>query len=415
MLTVLGQSWSLLFGMLLLMLGNGIQGTLLGIRGAIEGYSTLTMAVVMSGYFVGFLGGSIVAPTLIGRVGHVRVFAALASLISASLILFAAFPLPAVWLVLRILIGFCFSGVYVVAESWLNDRATNETRGKTLSLYLIVQLVGVVTAQGFMNLGDPGGYFLFVVASVLVSISFTPVLLSVTPVPAFQSAKRMSLLRLWRHTPLVCICSFLLGGIFGVLWGMSAVFGTLSDLSVREISIFVAAIYTGGLVCQYPIGWLSDKVDRRLLIFVTAALCAAASIAGLVVVDSLVPLLVTGFLIGGMANPLYSLVIAHMNDALEPEDMASASGRLMFIHGVGAISGPLVGGGAMDLLGPHGYFAFLFVLAAIMAAFAGYRKRINPPAEGTGAYTDLHPTSTPVAMTMAVEEILSEDEPEEEA
>src|SRR5690554_4727273 len=178
MLKVLSTSWALLLGIMLLMLGNGIQGTLLGIRGGIEGFTTWQMSVVMSAYYLGFLAGSRVAPLMIQRVGHVRVFAALGSLISAVLVLYAAAPDWIAWSALRVIIGLSFAGVYVTAESWLNNTATNETRGQTLSLYMIVQMAGIISAQGLLNLADPGGYTLFVVASVLVSLSFTPILLS---------------------------------------------------------------------------------------------------------------------------------------------------------------------------------------------------------------------------------------------
>ena len=171
MLHVLKHSWALLLGMLLLLLGNGLQGTLLGIRGAIEGYDAATMSLVMSAYYVGFLLGSRRATPMIARVGHVRVFAALGSMISAAFILYAAAPIAWVWMAMRFVVGFCFAGVYVVAESWLNDAATNETRGQALSLYMIVQMVGIISAQFILNLADPAGYTLFVVMSVLVSVS----------------------------------------------------------------------------------------------------------------------------------------------------------------------------------------------------------------------------------------------------
>ncbi|MEO0911758.1 MAG: MFS transporter, partial [Pseudomonadota bacterium] len=169
MLYILRNSWALLLGVLLLMIGNGLQGTVLGLRGAIEGFSAATMSYVMSAYFVGFLLGSRLTPHLIRRVGHVRVFAALGSLISAAFILYAAFPHPIMWAAMRLLVGLCFSGVYVVAESWLNDSASNETRGQSLSLYLIVQMLGIISAQGVVNFADAGGYMLFVIMSVLVS------------------------------------------------------------------------------------------------------------------------------------------------------------------------------------------------------------------------------------------------------
>ena len=194
MLLVLRNSWALLLGIMLLMVGNGLQGTLLGVRGEIEGFSTFEMSVVMSAYFAGFLIGSRMGSEMIRRVGHIRTFAALGSVISAVLILYPVLTDPIAWTVLRLIIGACFAAVYVTAESWLNNAATNETRGQTLSVYLVVQMVGIVAAQMLLNLGDPSDYFLFVVLSVLVSLSFAPILLSVTPTPAFETAKPMSLM-----------------------------------------------------------------------------------------------------------------------------------------------------------------------------------------------------------------------------
>ena len=295
--TVLKNSWPLFLGMMLLMLGNGLQGTLLGIRGALEGFSPNTMAWIMSGYFIGFLGGSRMAPEMIRRVGHVRVFAALASLISACLILYAAVPNVIVWMFLRILIGFCFSGVYVVAESWLNDSATNETRGQTLSLYLIVQMIGIVAAQGVLNFGDAGGYTLFIISSVLVSVSFAPILLSISPAPMFQTTKPMSFKRLFAASPLAVVGTFLLGSIFSALFGMSAVYGTEKGLDVRTITIFVAMIYVGGMLLQYPIGWASDRMGRRLLIIYLTILGAIIMALAPLATDNLYALMALMFIV----------------------------------------------------------------------------------------------------------------------
>ncbi|MDP4032755.1 MAG: MFS transporter, partial [Pseudorhodobacter sp.] len=212
MLTVLRNTWALLLGLGLLMLGNGMQGTLLGIRGGIENFSTFQMSLVMSAYFVGFLFGSRLAPVMIRRVGHVRVFAALGSMISAVLILYAAAPDWMVWAALRVVIGFSFSGVYIATESWLNNASTNENRGQALSLYLIVQMIGIIAAQLLLNVGDASGYILFVIPSVLVSLAFTPILLSASPAPAFESTKPMSFRRLYQASPLGCVGMFLLGG-----------------------------------------------------------------------------------------------------------------------------------------------------------------------------------------------------------
>lgn len=214
MLFVLRTTWPLLLGILLLMVGNGMQGTLLGIRGNIEGISTTEMSVVMAAYFGGFLLGSRVVPGMIQKVGHVRVFAALGSLISSLLILYAVAPHWVAWAAMRLLIGFCFSGVYITAESWLNASASNESRGQAMSAYMIVQMLGIISAQLLMNTADPAGYLLFVIPSVLVSLSFLPILLSTQPAPQFATLKRMSFGKLFRVSPLGCVGIFLMGGCF---------------------------------------------------------------------------------------------------------------------------------------------------------------------------------------------------------
>ena len=189
MLTVLRTTWPLLLGILLLMVGNGMQGTLLGIRGEIEGIATTQMSLVMAGYFGGFVLGSRIVPAMIQRVGHVRVFAALGSLISAVLIVYAAAPHWIAWALLRLVIGFCFCGVYITAESWVNASAANETRGQAMSAYFVVQMLGLVAGQVLMNVGDPGGWMLFVIPSVLVSLAFTPILLARVTAPRFETIK----------------------------------------------------------------------------------------------------------------------------------------------------------------------------------------------------------------------------------
>ncbi|MEP0046149.1 MAG: MFS transporter, partial [Roseobacter sp.] len=269
---VLSSAWALLLGMCLLMVGNGMQGTLLGIRGEIEGFSTLEMSIVMSGYFIGFLGGSRTAPGMIRRVGHVRVFAALASLISAVMILYPTLAEVWAWTLGRILIGFCFSAVYVTAESWLNNAATNENRGQALSLYMIVQTAGIVVSQALLLSADPSGYVLFVIPSVLVSLAITPILLSISPTPAFDTTKPMSLKALANVSPLGCVGMFLLGGIFSAQFGMASVYGAKAGLSVGQISTFVAMFFVGSVLLQFPIGWISDRMDRRILVLIVAAI-----------------------------------------------------------------------------------------------------------------------------------------------
>jgi MFS family permease len=405
MFTVLRSSWALLLGMLLLMLGNGMQGTLLGIRGGIEGFTTSQMSYVMAAYFLGFLFGSQMTPNMIRRVGHVRVFAALASMISAVLVLYAVAPHWMAWAALRVVIGFSFSGVYITAESWLNNASSNENRGQALSLYMMMQMTGIIAAQGFLNLGDPSGYILFVIPSILVSISFTPILLSVSQAPAFETTKPLSFVRLYRASPLGCVGMFLLGGVFSAQFGMSAVWGTQVGLSVREISIFVAAIYIGGLVLQYPIGWASDRLGRRLLVLGLSALGAAATMTAAIFDLGFPALLVIAALMGGVSNPLYSLLVAYTNDYLDRSDMASASAGLIFINGLGAITGPLITGKMMDWMGPNGFFLFMGLLFGALALYGGWRitRRSTLQAGQTGSFAKLTPGASAIAVEAAIE------------
>lgn len=404
MLLVMQGSWALLLGMLFLQLGNGLQGTLLGVRGELEDFSTFEMSVVMSAYFVGFLGASKLVPDLIRRVGHVRVFAALASFISAILILYPLLVNPWVWTGGRVIIGFCFCGVYITAESWLNNAATNENRGQLLSSYMVVQMAGIVAAQLLLLIGDPSGFELFVLISVLVSISFAPILLSITPTPAFETTKPMSIKELFSTSPLGCVGMFFLGGIFSAQFGMAPVFGTSAELSLPQISIFVAAFYIGAMVFQFPVGWLSDRMDRRILIVATSAIGFIAAVFAIFGGNIFIILLGSAFFIGGMSNPLYSLLIAYTNDFLEPDDMASASGGLLFLNGLGAISGPLFTGYLMTEIGPTGFFVILAALLGLLTVYGFYRMTQRGISDvDTSSYATVLPTTSVVAVEIAQE------------
>lgn len=412
MFEVLKSSWALLLGMGLLMVGNGLQGSLLGVVGTENEFSTFSLSIIMSGYFVGFLGGSRMAPEMIRRVGHVRVFAALASFISAVLILYPTLTDPIAWTIGRVIIGFCFSGVYVTAESWLNNASSNENRGKSLSLYLIVQMVGIVSAQGILNLADTGGFTLFVISSVLVSISFAPILLSISPTPAFETAKPMSVKELFQRSPLGCVSVALLGGIFAAQFGMGAVYATQAGMSVGELSIFVSSLYIGAMVLQYPIGWISDRMDRRQLIAIVAGLGVVGTIIGFFAGDRFEVLLVAAFIIGGMSNPLYGLAIAHTNDFLDTEDMAAASGGLVFANGLGAIAGPVVTGWTMQIFGPEGFYIYIGILMAALMGYAAYRMTQRPTVsvEESGTWAPVLQSATPVAVEVAQEVFIEAQE-----
>ena len=412
MIKVFAGSWALLLGIMLLMVGNGVQGTLLGIRGDIEGFSTGQMSIVMSGYFLGFLLGSRMAPEMIRRVGHVRVFAALGSLISAVLVLYAAIPDWIVWALLRVLIGFCFSGVYVTAESWLNNSTSNETRGQTLSLYMIVQMLGIISAQALINFADPAGFLLFVIPSVLVSLAFAPILLSISPAPPFDSTKSLSIRALYDVSPLGVVGIFLMGGVFSALFGMTAVWGTQAGLSVLQISIFTAAIYFGGLVFQVPIGWLSDRMDRRKLVIAVAVIGACAATLPILLPMPFWALVGVALAIGGVSNPLYALLLAYTNDYMEHDMMAAASGGLLFVNGMGAIIGPLVIGRMMGVIGPDGFFLFIGVLTAALGLYAAWRmtQRASTPVAETGPYAPVSPVVSAATVEVVYNDLAEQAE-----
>jgi MFS family permease len=405
MINVLSGVWALLLGILLIMLGNGMHFTLIGLRGGIEGFSSTELAVVTSGYFLGFLSGARLTPLLIQRVGHVRVFAALGSFMSAGLISLPLLTEPWAWTVLRVLIGFCMSGIYVAAESWLNAAATNETRGKVLSAYMIAQTLGIIGAQGLLTLDDAGTSVLFIGASILVSISFAPILLSAAAVPAVQVARPMPMRDLFKGSPLGAVGIFLLGSVYATQSGMGAVFGSQIGLSATQIALFVAMLFAGALVLQYPIGWLSDRMDRRKLIFGSAALGAASCFVGWITGGGLWPLMAAAFLAGGVTTPLYALLLAYTNDALSADDMPAASGGLVFTFGVGAIAGPLVAGWAMQRLDPYAFWLVLGVTFACIALYALYRmtQRAMVPVAETESYLNVLPTSSPIVVEAAGE------------
>lgn len=418
MVRAFGASWALFLGLFLLMIGNGMQGTLLGIRGAIEGFSAVEMSYVMSGYFLGFLGGSRLAPELIRRVGHIRVFAALASFVSAILILYPTFTDVWAWGLLRILFGFCFSGLYVTAESWLNDAASNETRGQTLSAYSITVMGGTVASQYLVALGDPTGFVIFILPSVLVSIAVAPVLLSVTPTPTYETTKRMSVLEAYRFSPLAAVGAFLVGGIFAAQFGMTAVYGTEAGLSTTEIAVFVSSFYVGGLLFQWPVGWVSDRVDRRNLITVLSLSAGVAGIAAFLFAGNFLLLIGICILIGGLTNPLYPLIIAYMNDYLEFENMAAGSGALIFLTGLGAVIGPVIAGNLMSFYGSEMFWAFISAVMLALAAYALWRTRqrtIDTVPEDNVTYVQVTPVATAVAVEVAQEVYVENaDEAEED-
>ena len=402
------SSWALFLGIAFIMLGNGLQNSLLGVRAELEGFATTVTGLVMTGFYVGFLAGSTLVPRLVTRVGHIRVFAALASLASVSVLLHSVFVDPVSWTAMRLVTGFSYAGLYVVAESWLNDRATNETRGQLLSVYMVVMLCGMGSGQFLLNVADPAGFELFVLSSALVSLALIPILLTVNPAPDFDEPSSISLRALYRISPLGVLGTLGTGMAQGGLAGMGAVYAKSSGMSVVEVSLFMAAILFGGMLFQWPVGRLSDRFDRRRVMTAVTILAALWAFMATAVTGPLAPLfpawslfLLAG-LFGGMNMPMYSLAIAHTNDFLEPKQMVAASGTLVLVGGLGAVLGPMTLAGAMSYMGPGGYFWGLGVVHAVIGVFALYRMTVRraTPLEDQGAYAPVPPPASPVAAAL---------------
>ncbi|MDH5748938.1 MAG: MFS transporter [Rhodospirillales bacterium] len=387
----------------MLNLGLGLQSTLLGVRAVIENFPVTETGMIMSSYYAGFTLGSIAGPALVNRVGHIQTFAALASMLSASTLMHGIFLEPASWLLLRFITGICWGGLCLVGESWLNARATNQNRGAILSIYMIVGLGASAGAQLLLNLTPPSGIELFVLVSIITSLSLVPVALSKSTGPARVNPVRMKISQLYKNSPLGVAGSFSSGVVNGALWSMSSVFAINMGFSTAEVSLFMTAIIIGGTVIQWPLGWLSDRIDRRKLI---AALCVAAlGICAVFVFGTLKQgfwIYLFGALFGGMTLTLYPLSIAHTNDYLEPDQFISASSAMLLLFGAGAISGPVLASLFMFAIGPEGMFVFIGTINILMIAFAFFRmtQRVAMPVEDQVDFVPGTPRSSPILFEM---------------
>jgi MFS family permease len=408
--------WALLLGMGMLMLGNGMQVTLLGLRATVEGFSATVTGFVMAGYFVGFLGGALFTPPMIQRAGHVRVFAALASVASVAILVHAMFVTPPVWGAMRVVTGFAYSGLYIVTESWLNDRATNDVRGRLLSVYLVIAFVAMAGGQLTLNLASPRAYDLFLLNAIIVSLALVPILLTGSREPDNSAPDPMSLKKLYRISPLGTMGILATGMSHGALFSMAAVFAHNCGMSVAQVSMFMTALIAGGAVLQWPIGRLSDRIDRRKVITGTGLLVAVIAVAAIPVAGrSNTALIMIAVLFGGAVLPMYSLYLAHVNDHLQPRQMVAASSRLYMAAAVGSSFGPPMVGWLMDLSGANGFLWYFVVVHLVMVAFALYRMSASesPGIEEQSPYTPM-PGRTGELVETWVEEVTEAAESRQE-
>ncbi|MBE0627656.1 MAG: MFS transporter [Burkholderiales bacterium] len=370
----------MLLGMGMLMLGAGLQGTLLGLRATLEGFPTIVTGAVMSCYYIGYLGGSLAAPRLVQRVGHIRVFAAFTSLASVTILLQGVFVDPWLWGLLRAASGVFFAGIYIIAESWLNARAVNRSRASLLAVYMVVIYLGLGLGQFLLNLADPGTTRLFILSSVLISLALVPTALSAQPAQEFSVPRHIRLLELFDVSPLGVIGVLFAGAISGTLFSLGPLFAAGSGLDTGGVAAFMAASILASVATQFPVGRFSDRFDRRKVLVGVCLLSAGSAGAALLLVDGpFVLFLFAAAVYGGLSLTIYSQSISHINDHLHPSQMVAASSTLIIVNGVGSVIGPLLIAALMQWWSASAYFVGLAVLHLTMASYTLWRTRRRPP------------------------------------
>jgi MFS family permease len=379
-LSVIRTTWPLLLGMGVLMLGAGLQSTLLGLRATIEGFPTVVTGFVMSGYYVGYVLGTVIAPPLLRKIGHIRVFATLAAVASAAVLVQGCFVNPFAWGAMRLVSGVCFAGIYVVAESWLNDRASRANRGRLFAVYMLVLYVGLGAAQFLLILSNPRTPTPFMLVSVLISLAMVPIVVSAQQIPALAVPRKVRLRELYRNSPLGVVGITVSGLISAIIFSMGPVYARLSGLETTSLATFMAVSILAAVLTQYPVGRLSDRVDRRTVI---AGVCTLATlVAGSIVAFHAMPhavFLMLTALFSGFALTLYSLSVSHVNDKLEPAQMVAASSALLLLNGTAAAIGPVLAGSLITAFGPPAYFATLATLTGALAIYDLWRKSRRRP------------------------------------
>jgi MFS family permease len=374
-LTTITRTWPLLLGMGVLMLGAGLQSTLLGIRATLEAFPTAIIGMVMACYYVGYLFGTIAAPRLIRNVGHVRVFAALAAVASAATLVQAAYVHPVPWAAMRLVTGLCFAGIYVVAESWLSALATRTNRSRLFAVYMVVLYVGLGAAQFLLILSSPGTSSPFMLVSGLICLAMVPALLSSQLTPEVVVPRAVPFRELYRLSPVGVAAVSVAGVISSIIFSMGPVYARLEGLDTPAIATFMAVNIFAGVTTQYPIGALADRWDRRTVIAGVCALATAA--AGGIFAFPEMPhalFLALSAVFSGLALTIYSLGISHVNDRLEPAQMIAASSALLLLNGAAAILGPVLASSLMAVKGPSAYFATLATLSGVLTLDCLWRK-----------------------------------------
>jgi MFS family permease len=413
--SILPSILALLSGVVFLGLASGLLFALLGIRMAAADTSAVMIGVVGSAYFAGLLAGSVSCDQVIRRVGHIRAFSVFAAVSAIAALLHVLIPPVGVWAVLRAAMGFSMAGLFMVSESWLHAKAMNETRGRTFALFAVAHSGGVGAGPLLINVADPASYELFLVASILFSIALLPVALTRVGNPELSESGRFGFRELFAISPVAVVGVFAMGLVGSGFYGLGAVFGEGIGLTTAATSLFMTVTVLGGFLMQYPIGAMSDRLDRRH-VMIGLSLVAGTAAVSISLSGAAVPaaLLMLAVVYGGASQPMYGLAVAHANDYVEPHDFVAASAGLLFAYGVGASIGPFVASAGMAWLGPPGLFAFLAVVLLAFGGFVGFRMRLREPIPMAeqGEFIVV-PRMTPTAA--ALDPRAPADEPEEPA
>lgn len=358
----------------LLFVGSGLLQTMLPMRAALEDFSTAMIGVLGTAYFAGFIVGCVLGPRLIKNVGHIRAYSGVVAILAALCLLFAIWIHPYAWACLRLLSGVCLAITIMAIESWLNDQASNETRGRLLSLYIIVSNLGWIAGQLGINLSSLLGTTLFMLVTIAVCLSVAPVALTLTREPTPVPDARLDLKGLFGLSPVGVIGCFLVGAAEGAFWSLAPVFGQLRGLTVLEVTLLMGAFVLGGTLSQWPIGRLSDNHDRRIVIFPVALATVVTGLA-IAFLGSLGAhqTLALAMAHGALMIPIYSLCIAHVNDSAPADKFVQVSGGLLLVYSTGAALGPLAAAPMMDAYGPGGLFVFVSAVLGVFGVAILYR------------------------------------------
>lgn len=406
MIAAIAPIAALLLGVALLLAGNGLQGTLLPVRASLESFSAIEIGILGSSYFLGFATGCFYGPHVVRRVGHIRTFAAIVAIASSVALLHAIILQPVVWWLLRAGTGFCFAVLYMVIESWLNEKSTNENRGFVFSIYTIINLTVITLGQLMLMLDEPTNFQLFALASILVSLAAVPVALTRAPAPAPILTVKINIPRLYKLSPVAVIGCAAVGMANGSFWALGPVFAQSGGKTTTDVALFMSIVVIAGAIGQWPLGRLSDRIDRRKVIIFACAGAALAGVGSAVFAQAWTgATLVFAFFFGFFAFTLYALSVAHMNDFVDRDSYVETAGGLLLVYALGAVAGPIVASATVQYAGIENLFAYTAVVHTLAGAFAVYRmnQRQRAPAEEHVPFAD----SLRVAQTVSVVDPLS--------